>query len=162
MAKSNQIEINTLIGRNSELNGDFTVTGSVRIDGIVNGNVTVSDTLIIGAGSAITGNISASACIIGGSVLGDINAPDKTELTETAKVVGNIVTTAIVIDEHAVFQGRCEMSEVKNDGKQRARTNKAIKAGRKSAKLAIAAAIKNVAIVTDDDAEDNYSDESFQ
>lgn len=139
-----EVQISTLIGCNSEIQGDFNVQGSARIDGKVNGNVTVTGTLIVGAAGSIDGNVTAQAVMIGGEVLGDIQAPEKAELTATARVLGNITTTVIVIDENAVFQGKCDMNQQEPDKKAKARTAKAVKAGRKSAKAALEEALKEV------------------
>ena len=142
--KEKQIQLSTLIGKDSELSGDFVVEGSARIDGKVNGNVTVNGVLIVGSTGNISGNVSANAVVIGGEVLGDINAPEKTELTATAKVLGDITTAVIVIDEKAIFQGKCDMNQATPDKKTKSRTAKATRAGRKSAKAAIAEALKEV------------------
>lgn len=142
--KEKQIQLSTLIGKGSELSGDFVVEGSARIDGKVNGNVTVNGVLIVGSTGNISGNVSANAVVIGGEVLGDINAPEKTELTATAKVLGDITTAVIVIDEKAIFQGKCDMNQATPDKKTKSRTAKATRAGRKTAKAAIAEALKEV------------------
>lgn len=143
-SKDKQVQISTLIGRGSELAGDFSVEGSARIDGKVSGNVTVAGTLIVGATGSISGNVSAKAVVIGGEVLGDVTAPDKAELTATAKVLGDIATGIIVIDENAIFQGKCDMNQATPDKKAKSRTAKAARTGRKSAKAAIAEALKEV------------------
>ena len=75
---------------------------------------------------------------------GNITAPEKAELTASAKVLGDIATKVIVIDEHAVFQGKIDMNQTVPDRKGKARTAKAVRAGRKSAKAAIAEALKEV------------------
>lgn len=142
--KEKQVMISTIIGEGSEVAGDFTVQGSARIDGKVNGDVTVSGTLIVGATGAISGNVSATAVVVGGEVLGNVSAPEKTELTATAKVLGDIATNVIVIDENAVFQGKCDMNQTTPDRKTKNRNAKAVRAGRKSAKAAIAEALKEV------------------
>lgn len=144
MKNNNEITINTLIGHETELQGDFVAKGSARIDGKVNGNVTVGGSLILGAGASVTGDVIATTVLIGGEVVGNINASEKAELTTTAKVIGDITTAAIVIDEHAVFQGKCDMNQAVPDRKSKANTAKAVRAGRKSAKAAIAEALKEV------------------
>ena len=140
--KNTEVKINTLIGMNCELSGDFTSQGSARIDGKVDGNVSVAGSLILGAGSIINGNITAESVLIGGEVTGNVAAPEKAELTATAKVLGDITTKIIVIDEHAVFQGKCDMNQAVPERKSKAA--KAVRAGRKSAKAAIAEALKEV------------------
>ena len=139
--KSTDTKMNTLIGAGAELSGDFTLDGSARIDGKIGGNVTVTGNLILGAGSVVMGDVQAASVLIGGEVTGDINAPEKAELTASAKVLGDIVTTVIVIDEHAVFQGKIDMNQTVPEIK----AAKTVKAGRKSAKAAIAEALKEVA-----------------
>ena len=133
--KSTDTKINTLIGAGAELNGDFTLDGSARIDGKIGGNVTVTGSLILGAGSVVTGEVQAA---------GNITAPEKAELTASAKVLGDIATKVIVIDEHAIFQGKIDMNQTVPDKKGKAKAAKATRAGRKSAKAAIAEALKEV------------------
>ena len=135
--KNADTKMSTLIGAGAELTGDFTLDGSARIDGKIGGNVT-------GAGSIVTGDVQAASVLIGGEVTGNITAPEKAELTASAKVLGDIATKVIVIDEHAVFQGKIDMNQTVPDRKGKARTAKAVRAGRKSAKAAIAEALKEV------------------
>lgn len=142
--KSNEIKISSLIGSSATLEGDFSVPGSVRIDGCVNGNVTVGGTLIVGSTGTISGNVSAEAVIIGGEIVGDVEAPQKAELTGTAKVLGDITTAVIVIDENAVFQGKCNMNQQVPDKKAKAKTAQAVKASKRSAKAALAEALREV------------------
>jgi cytoskeletal protein CcmA (bactofilin family) len=142
--KNSEVKINTLLGSSSDVTGDFKAEGSVRIDGRINGNVTVTGVLIVGAGGTVSGNVSARSAIIGGEVLGDVTVSEKTELTATAKVLGDISTSVIVIDENAVFQGKCDMKQEIPETASRAAQAKAIRAGRKSAKAAIAEALKEV------------------
>ena len=140
--KNADTKMSTLIGAGAELTGDFTLDGSARIDGKIGGNVTGN--LILGAGSIVTGDVQAASVLIGGEVTGNITAPEKAELTASAKVLGDIATKVIVIDEHAVFQGKIDMNQTVPDRKGKARTAKAVRAGRKSAKAAIAEALKEV------------------
>ena len=141
MKKDKEIRIGTLLGSGTELEGDFSADGSARIDGIIRGNVTVTGSLIIGATGSIEGNVSAKAVLIGGEIVGNVEAPEKAELTAGAKVLGDIVTSVIVIDEHAVFQGKCDMNQTVPDRRVK---SKAVRAGKKSAKPAIVEALKEV------------------
>ena len=106
--------------------------------------MTVTGNLILGAGSVVTGDVQAASVLIGGEVTGNISAPQKAELTASAKVLGDIATKVIVIDEHAVFQGKIDMNQAVPDRKGKTRTAKAVRAGRKSAKAAIAEALREV------------------
>lgn len=142
--KDTEVKISTLIGKGCELAGDFNAKGSVRIDGKVDGNVTVTGSLLVGAGGCINGNVTAASVLIGGEVVGNIEAPEKAELTATAKVLGDITTKVIVIDENAVFQGKVDMNQAVPDRKAKSNVAKAVRVGRKTAKAAIAEALKEV------------------
>lgn len=139
-----EVKINTLIGEGTELAGDFTIKGSARVDGKIDGNVNAEGTLILGAAGEINGDVTADAVLIGGAVFGNIHASKKTELMKSARVIGDITTTLIVIDEHAIFQGGCNMNQTVPDKKAKTHNAKAVKEGRKSAKAALEEALKEV------------------
>lgn len=141
LGKRNEIRITTIIGKDAECNGNFNSSGTVRVDGTLNGDLTVSETIILGATGVINGDISCKVAIIGGEIIGSINAPEKTELTSTARVLGDITTNTIVIDEHAVFQGSCNMNQ--DVSSKRAKpSSRAVKEGRRNAKAAIDEALR--------------------
>lgn len=148
--KSKEVRITTIIGQGAECSGDFSAEGSVRIDGTVNGDVKVTGTLIVGATGAINGDVSAQSAMIGGEIVGNVTVADKTELTGTSKVLGNISTTLIVIDENAVFQGSCNMGQAASEMRTRP-AGREIRAGKKSAKAAIEEALREVEAANRDD-----------
>lgn len=138
--RKNEIQISTIIGMTAVCDGDFKAEGSIRIDGTVNGNVTVTDCVIVGASGCINGDINSKRVIIGGEVYGNLNVPEKVELTSTARVIGDITTGGLVIDEKAIFQGSCNMNQ---DASKRPKpNNKAVKAMKKEAQSAITDALK--------------------
>jgi len=155
--KNKEVKIGTLLGKGAVLHGNFSAPESARIDGRVNGDVTVEGTLVVGSTGAITGNVIAEAVLIGGEVLGDISAPEKAELTATAKVLGDIATKIIVIDENAVFQGKVDMNQNVPENTPGVKTKKlALKpvgTGKKNAKAAIAEALREVAEKEQEEAE---------
>lgn len=138
--RKKETQITTIIGIGAECNGDFKSDSSIRIDGVVNGNVIVANTVIVGASGVINGDINAQMVVIGGEVYGNLNVPEKVELTSTARVLGDITTSGLVIDEKAIFQGRCDMNQ--EAGKRAKLSSKALKAGKKSSNSAVAEAIR--------------------
>ena len=148
MRKKNSMKakISTILGKGCVLNGDFNAEGSARIDGTVNGNVIVKGLLILGVDGKVIGDIEATGAIIGGHVIGKVDAPEKLEISSHAKVIGDIRTKILVVDERAIFQGKCDMFQEEVTGKKAAvkPSAKATRAGKKSAKAAIAEALKEV------------------
>ena len=75
------------------------------------------------------------------TVYGNLNVPEKVELTSTARVIGDITTNGLVIDEQAIFQGSCNMNQ---DTSKRPKPNRrAVKEMQKEAKSAISDALKD-------------------
>lgn len=140
--KKAETKISTIIGKGVVIEGDFSAAGSVRLDGVVEGNVKVQGQLLVGATGKIQGNIDAQAVVIGGEVNGNVKAPEKAELTSTARVIGDIRTDLIVIDEKAVFQGKCDMNQ--EEIKPKKRPARESRAGKKSAKDALKEALKEM------------------
>ena len=101
------LRVTTVIGKGSELNGGFSSPGSVRIDGVVRGDTVITGSLFLGPEGRIFGDVVANSMVIGGQVKGDLTARDRVKILAGAVVRGDITTSRILIDEQAVFQGRC-------------------------------------------------------
>jgi cytoskeletal protein CcmA (bactofilin family) len=107
-------DLNTIVGKGSSLEGTLKVENSIRVDGRIKGHVTTTDSLVIGKEGEIEGEIIAKNAIIGGRVRGKISATGKVVLEAKAFFQGEMKTARIVIDDGAVFDGRCSMQK---DGK---------------------------------------------
>ena len=101
------ISINTIIGNGSFLSGDIKVNGFVRIDGDIKGNLETDGNVIIGDNARLSGNLKAKSVIIGGIILGDVNAIESVKLLSNSVVIGDILSHKVQIDEKAVFHGHC-------------------------------------------------------
>lgn len=106
-------EINSIIGSDAVIEGSFTTKDTTRIDGTIKGNVDTRGTLIIGPKGRIEGNVQAANVLVAGEVRGDMNVAEKIEASSSGKIIGDIQAKSLVIDENAMFQGRCTMN-VKN------------------------------------------------
>ena len=54
MAKHNGGELNTIIGKGSSLEGTFSISSSLRVDGSIKGKLTVGDSLAVGKGGVLS------------------------------------------------------------------------------------------------------------
>ena len=112
-ATDNEIleQVGTIIGPGAVIDGPLTTKDSTRIDGTIKGNVNISGALIVGQEGKIFGTASGVNIYIAGEVNGNLSAPQgKVEISDTGRVVGDVICKGIIIDENAVFQGRCEMT----------------------------------------------------
>jgi cytoskeletal protein CcmA (bactofilin family) len=91
------------------LAGDLDTAGSLRIDGKLEGNVRRADTVVLGVGASMSGDVHAREVVIGGTITGNVHATERVELQATAIVTGDILTQTILVQEGGVVNGRVLM-----------------------------------------------------
>jgi len=101
------VSIKTIIGDATSVKGDMHVSGVVRIDGSVDGNVESNSCLMIGKGAKIRGNIRADSVVSRGLVKGNIIAENGVLLFSSAVVIGDVFTKKVNIQEGVFIEGRC-------------------------------------------------------
>jgi cytoskeletal protein CcmA (bactofilin family) len=97
---------NTCIDATSELKGTLRCRETLRIDGRIEGEIHCEKNVIVGEAASIRAAIDAAEVAIAGEVKGDITASRKITLEPTARVVGDLCTPGIVIEEGAKLEGR--------------------------------------------------------
>ncbi|MEE9256714.1 MAG: polymer-forming cytoskeletal protein [bacterium] len=107
--------IRAFLGEGTEFKGVISFEGTVRVDGVLEGEVVTEDTFIIGAAAHVKANIQAGVVIVMGEMEGKIEAKEKCEIRVGSHVKGEIYTPSIYIEEGAVFEGSCHMTG--SDGK---------------------------------------------
>jgi cytoskeletal protein CcmA (bactofilin family) len=107
-------ELSTILGKGSVVEGNIKVEYSLRIDGKVVGDVSSGDTLIVGAEGEVKGNVKVKNLVLGGKITGTILAPGRTVLEAKSELRGELKTSKLVIDEGAMFDGKCSMSDSKS------------------------------------------------
>lgn len=102
------------VGNGTVLTGETNFQAMLRVDGHLTGRVTSENgTLIIGSTGRVDANIMVASAMINGTVNGDIIAMERIELGRTSRVVGNIQTPKLVIEDGAIFEGSCTMLKAK-------------------------------------------------
>lgn len=99
----------TLIGRQTEIQGTLRVMQSVRIDGKVVGNIEAPKdqaiTVVVGQEGEIHGDVIASRVIVAGKVSGNIDAHERVELLASALVQGDVKYGSIAVEHGARLLG---------------------------------------------------------
>ena len=106
-------KLNTVIGKDTVFTGKLEVVGTLRVDGKIKGEIIVSDTISIGSTGEVDASVQTKNAVISGTVRGNIHATEKTELQAKSVIYGDIVTKSLAIEQGAVFQGHCNMGEIK-------------------------------------------------
>lgn len=116
-------KLSGFVGHGTSLTGDTSFQMMLRVDGHLTGTV-ASDggTLIVGNNGQLDANVTVGVAQVNGTVNGDISATDKVQLGRTARVVGNISTPKLVIEDGAVFEGGCTMLKAREVQEKQAAT----------------------------------------
>ncbi|MCD6581311.1 MAG: polymer-forming cytoskeletal protein [Desulfuromusa sp.] len=102
-------DIKAFLGPGSKFEGKLSFDEMVRLDGSFSGEISSSDTLIVGESAEIEGSINVGALILSGRFKGDIKATTMVELRAPAQVEGSVETPSLKIDEKVLFNGEIKM-----------------------------------------------------
>lgn len=100
-----------VIAEGTRIEGKFTSTENVRLDGQIKGEVNVTKKLVMGNNSFIDGNISAQSTAVQGRIKGNLKISDTLQLLPTANIEGDINANALIVDEGAVYNGALNISK---------------------------------------------------
>ena len=97
------------IDQGVSLEGTLQVTGTFRIDGNVKGNIISEQTVVLGEGAKVEGQIEGNRVVIAGRFDGVIFAKGRVETQPNGVVTGEVHSPCLVIDPGGIFDGRCHM-----------------------------------------------------
>lgn len=102
----------TIIAKGTEVNGSISVEGNIRVDGTVRGDIHATDAIEIGKTGEVFGTtLQAKSAIIHGRVEGNLTAPQHVTLGGKARLLGDLKTSNLVVEEGAIFHGMSSMVE---------------------------------------------------
>lgn len=110
----------TTVGVNVALSGTLKDQNDIHIFGLIDGEVISEKTVTIGKTAQVKGPVKGQIVSIAGTVRGSIDATERLELLDTAKVFGSISTKDLVIHSGAAFVGKCTMPTGADEGEEAA------------------------------------------
>ena len=113
MAKVNDTEsaaIN-LISNGTEITGEVRSQGDVRIDGVLNGNLSTKGKVVIGNTGKVKGEVKCKNSEVSGVIEGKIKVSQLLTLKIASRINGDIITNKLSIEPGASFTGNCNMSD---------------------------------------------------
>jgi len=100
------------LGKNVTIKGQIFAREDLMIDGEVEGTVECQEhRLTIGPNARVQAGLKAREIVIHGSIQGNVDATDKIDIKKEAKLVGDIKTSRIVIEDGAYFKGSIDISK---------------------------------------------------
>jgi len=101
--------IDTLIGVSTDLKGDISFSGGLRIDGKVKGNITAraddNSTLVLSENAVVTGDVSVPHMVINGKIKGNVRSAERLELQSRAEIAGDVHYKVLEIAAGAQVNG---------------------------------------------------------
>ncbi len=113
-------EVAGFVGKGMRMEGKLVFDGSVRIEGHYKGEIESAGVLLVGEGALIEGEVRVSTVIVSGEIRGLISAGTRVELKSPCRVIGDINTPNLLMDEGVVFEGNCVMTKAGVPIEQRA------------------------------------------
>ena len=103
---------NTIIGKGVYIEAArMSGQESVRVDGIYKGSIDIDGSLVLGDEGSITGDVAANYFLVAGEMAGNINCATQLHFASTAKVVGDVKTSSLIVDEGSQVTGRYSVGE---------------------------------------------------
>lgn len=99
----------TYIGPDTKLEGTVAASGSLRIDGHVDGEIQAEGDVVVGESGRVRAGITAANVIIAGEVTGRVQASGRLELMATGRLYGDAVMQTLIVEQGGVLEGTCRM-----------------------------------------------------
>jgi cytoskeletal protein CcmA (bactofilin family) len=102
-------DIKTILGPQTVFRGTLRFRDSLKILGRCEGRIESPGSLIIGKGAEVLAEIKVGSLVVAGTVKGNVEATVQTEISTTGKLIGNLRTSQLRIEDGTVFEGKVEM-----------------------------------------------------
>lgn len=99
----------TVISATTSFKGVLKSDGLITVNGRVEGEIETAGSLLVGKQGRVQATITAQNVGVAGAVEGNITASERLEIASTGKVLGDIVTSCLVIEEGGFFHGHSHM-----------------------------------------------------
>jgi cytoskeletal protein CcmA (bactofilin family) len=98
------------IGKAVKVNGQIKSQEDLYVDGDVEGTIELMQhKLTIGPNGKVHAAVKAREVVVLGSIQGNVEASDRIEIRKDAKLVGDIKTARIIIEDGAYFKGSIDI-----------------------------------------------------
>jgi cytoskeletal protein CcmA (bactofilin family) len=99
-----------IIGKSVMIKGQIFSREDLTIDGEVEGSVELQEhRLTVGPHGKVQAGVKAHEIIVLGTIHGNVDAADRIEIRKDARLVGDIKTARIVIEDGAYFKGSIDI-----------------------------------------------------
>ena len=107
-------DIIAFVGKGVEFKGVISYSGTVRIDGYLDGEIHTDGILLVGDEAVIQAKVTAGTIVCKGKITGDIAAKERVKLRAPAVFNGSMKTPMLSMEDGVLFNGGLEMTQVRD------------------------------------------------
>lgn len=100
----------SVISSEVEIIGTIKTSGSIQIEGRVEGEILSQGDVTIGKSGSVKGNLRVNSVTLSGTVQGNIEAKDRIALKSTARLLGDIKAKRLSVEDGVTFVGKSEVN----------------------------------------------------
>ena len=114
VSKLDSLPINTVLGTDINYKGDISGDSIIRIDGKVEGNISLKQGIILGEKAYVEGNMDSDYIILFGHIKGNIKSKEII-LKASGTVEGDIQTDALEIEMGCRYNGNLKIGKIETN-----------------------------------------------
>ena len=108
-SQSSESTTTCVVAKGTLIEGKFSSTEDVRLDGTILGEVQCKNRIVLGESGRVEGTLQTKDAVIMGTVEGEVEAVGTIHLKGTAYIKGTITAANLVVDEGARYIGECKI-----------------------------------------------------
>lgn len=125
--KKNEQLIETVIGKDTVVEGKIKLSTSLRVDGKILGEVDCKGDVFVGKEGYIEPTLKAKNLIIAGEVKGDVFTSEKVHVQPSGALTGSTTTAGMIIEDGGIFNGNSTIESY--DEKAKLKVHEDVSAG---------------------------------
>ncbi|MEM8993791.1 MAG: polymer-forming cytoskeletal protein [Acidobacteriota bacterium] len=102
-------DLNGFLDAGSHIKGELHFEDTFRIEGKLTGTVVSEGELVIGDRGDVDGEVRARRIFVSGTVRGVLRGTERVEISSTGRVLADLYTPTLKMEEGAILEGRCSM-----------------------------------------------------
>src|SRR5690606_23189744 len=108
----------SIIAPGTKVNGDIETDGTLRVEGLVEGQIRAAKAVVVGKDGVVQGDINTQDAVIGGRVTGTVIAESRLELQARCVIEGEIRARRVKLEEGGKVNGQVAMGETVSAAQQ--------------------------------------------
>jgi len=101
----------TLLAEGCSFDGKAKVAGTLRIEGVADGEITATDSVVVGKSGNVHADVRTRRAVLNGKFNGKINAEDCVEMQSGSNVEAEIHARNMVMEDGVQFEGNCKIGK---------------------------------------------------